>query len=137
MTPSKYKHFYVEEFACRCGKCGLGIDDMHEDTMYRIEWLRHKTGIVMPVTSAVRCLVHDNKHGGSRRHTLQPETGKAHAIDVQVSGTDAKELNRTAIKAGLFTGMGYNQRGPHSSRFMHYDTLWDTEDQIRELDWSY
>lgn len=126
---SGWPHFTVEELRC---KCGCERWDMDDDFMERFVALRIKYNKPIHLSSAFRCIEHDKivSPNGTGAHT----TG--HAIDTRVYGTDAHEIERLAFKYG-FTGMGRNQKGIHSLRFLHLDDLPQSIDRNRPWIWSY
>ena len=60
---------------------------------------------------------------------------KAKACDILISGADAMRLFAVAQKHGV-SGIGMNQRGEHSKRFVHLDTL-TPEEGPRPTVWTY
>lgn len=112
MTP----HFKADELRCPCG-CGM-LPRL--DFMEKVETLRAVYGKPMKVTSAARCPAYNEKVSSTGRdgpHT----TGRA--IDIGVSGREAHNLLRLAMRFGNFSGIGLNQKGPHEKRFLHLDDL--------------
>jgi len=128
-TISPYPHFSAEELACRCGSCGLGWQDMRPETMWRIVKLRAHCRFPLPVTSAIRCEVHNRSVGGS---------GLAHvhgaAVDIQIHGARALAIVSVAAELG-FLGIGIKQHGPHNRRFIHLDD--DEQSSPRPWIWTY
>lgn len=121
------EHFSVAELACRCGACTYtGMDAV---LLAMLEQVRAVYGKPMVVSSAYRCPTYNQRvstTGSYGPHT----TGKA--VDIAVHGAAARILlsivaNATFLdEAGqghYFTGIGVNQRGPHSGRFIHLDVL--------------
>jgi len=111
-----WPHFTPREMACRrSGKLLLAPDFMDA-----LEALRRDTNRPLPATSGYR----DPEH-----NALVSSTGKTgphtagRAADIAISGEDAYILLGAAIRAGSFTGIGLNQRGPYPGRFVHLDTL--------------
>lgn len=123
MTP----HFLSSELTCKCG-CGM-LPKL--DFMEKLETLRAIYGKPLKVTSAARCPEYNAKvssTGLTGPHT----TGRA--IDVEIFGADAHQLLRIAMRHGNFTGIGVSQKGPHKSRFLHFD---DIQGESRPWVWSY
>lgn len=58
-------HFEPYEFACSCGKCGLGFKDMKEDYLIMLEEAREYSECPYVLTSAMRCILHNKNEGGS------------------------------------------------------------------------
>lgn len=103
------------------------MDDLF---MKKVDRLRETCGFPLKVTSGYRCPVHNSlvsSTGFSGPHT----TGLS--VDLQVSGKQAHKLLQEAVGLG-FRGIGVNQRGNHSSRFIHLD---DIEAGNRPWVWSY
>lgn len=128
MNWNKYAPFFREiEFSCRhCGR-----NDMRPAFMDTLLSLRQIYGKPMIVTSGYRCPVHNaevSTTGAEGPHT----TGLAG--DFQVSGADAHELVGLAVNFN-FTGLGINQKGEHSKRFIHLDLIQVGESRPRI--WSY
>lgn len=134
----KFEFFSENELKCRCGKCGLGQDDMDIPFMEKLINLRRITRIPMKITSAVRCPTWNNKQsstGFQGPHT--PLMGKGHAVDINVWGINAYTLLQAALERNLFTGIGLKQVGPYPGRFIHLDDLEETFDINRPWIWTY
>lgn len=127
-----YKYFTVEELACKhCKENGTwdGKDYMDESFVHWVDELRERMNFPFIVTSAYRCPEHPIE---ARKSAPGPHSsGKA--IDIQVSGKRAFKLLREALSMG-FVGIGVNQKGDHSQRFIHLD-MWFEGD--RPTIWSY
>lgn len=123
-----WKHFTLEEFACRCGT--LGVPNLMQPTFIdKLDMLRDVYGKPLRVTSGYRTPAYNklvSTTGESGPHT----TGRA--VDFGVSRLAALELievvgylNRLGLaspeKRRVFTGIGIHQRG--SARFIHLDDL--------------
>jgi len=106
--------FTPEEMACRDGS-----SKVVNSFMNRLYALRTEYGRPMVITSAYRSPEY-NATVSSTGHTGPHTTGRA--VDVQVSGKNAYDLVRLALKHG-FTGIGLKQKGPHNERFVHLDDL--------------
>lgn len=107
----KLRHFKPAEFACKCGKCGLGIDDMNPYVLQKLDTARHTAATPFVVTSAVRCVAHNIRVGGvddsSHVHGL--------AIDIAVKNSSA----RFRILKALFDA-GFRRIGIYKT-FIHAD----------------
>ena len=128
-----YAFFTPEEIACRCAQCELGEADMAPRFMRRLVDIRRLLAIRMPMTSAIRCAMHNSavsSTGVDGPHL----TG--HAADFQVSGADAMRLVAAARQHGM-TGIGVKQHGPHHKRFIHLDDLSTDIGRPRPWVWSY
>jgi uncharacterized protein YcbK (DUF882 family) len=126
MTP----HFSKEELACKCG-CGMLPA---KDFIEKLEAIRVVYAKPMRVNSAARCPEHNAKVSSTGR-TGPHTTGRA--IDIGVSGHDAHELLRIAMRVGYFRGVGVSQKGPHASRLLHFDDILNADGQPRPWIWSY
>ena len=142
MSDTPYRDFWQRELVCRCGRCGLGWEDMDPDFMELVQTIRTETGIRMPVTSAVRCPVHDRIVGGSGNAGRGPHTkeasssGKAKALDSQVFDSARAFVIVQAAMARGFTGLGILQKGPSERRHIHLDSLSPAEYSRPRL-WTY
>ena len=124
----------TDELSCRCGECGLTEHDMNPRFMRRIVDMRRLLGIPFVVTSAIRCSEFNSKV--SARTGLHGPHTTGHAIDVQVSGSDAMKIVGAARQHGM-TGIGVKQHGPHKDRFIHLDDLALDMGRPRPWVWSY
>lgn len=123
-----FKHFRIEEFACKCG-CGQNL--INQSFVAKLDDLREELGFPLPISSGYRCPDHNRKvsfTGEFGPHT----TGKA--ADVKVDRLRAYELLAIAAARG-FTGIGIQQKG--AARYIHLDTLENDLNQPRPTIWSY
>ena len=120
-------YFSMHEFKCsHTGKC-----DMNPEFIDKLNNLRLAFGKPMKINSGFRDVTHPieaKKKNGGGAHT----TGKA--ADISVAREDAFYLLSLALQKG-FTGIGIQQKG--SGRFIHLDTLQNTEERPRPTIWSY
>ena len=124
------KNFSWKEMQCQCG---CGRSDMDRDFMDLLQQLRDRVG-PLSITSGFRCKAH-NQAVSSTGSTGPHTTGKA--SDVKCSGELASKVNIEASRLG-FTGFGFSQRGKHSNRYIHLDTLKNDETKgPRPTVWSY
>jgi uncharacterized protein YcbK (DUF882 family) len=123
-----WNYFSIDEL-----KCG-GTDEcnMDEEFMERLVALRHKFNEPMVVSSGYRDSSYNQVIGGVRN---SPHLhGKA--VDILIGGKGAYRLIGLAIQQG-FTGIGVSQRGPYESRFLHLDTMDNSDIHPRPWIWSY
>jgi len=124
----RYPNFSQTEMTCQCG-CGALPDP---EFMDQLQLIRSDCGFVLPVTSGARCgrwnMKKSPKTGATGPHT----TGLA--ADIQCSGHVAYEFIAAALERAM-TGIGIHQKGPHSSRYSHIDSL--PESGKRPWIWSY
>ena len=124
----RWPHFTEDEMRCKCG-CAKSL--MTPEFMDALERLRELSGgLALPVNSAYRCPDHNAAVSATGRdgpHT----TGRA--VDLGVSGETALRVMAVAAVAGM-TGIGVNQKGDWSSRFIHIDNLAGPN---RPAVWSY
>lgn len=112
MDWSKYPNFDETEFRCsETGECRMSADFMR-----RLQALRDEYGKPLTITSGYRSPNHSIEASKQQPgvHT------RGLACDVGVSGHDAYEILKLALKHG-FTGIGIKQKG--SGRFLHLDTF--------------
>jgi len=115
-----WNHFSYETdkmLACPC--CGTkGMDDAF---MRALDGLRGHLGFPLYVTSGYRCSAYNDlksKTGRTGPHT----TGQA--VDVALYGASAYYLLEHAFNYGMM-GIGLSQKGDHSKRFVHLDSIVD------------
>lgn len=132
---SMWKNFSGNELRCRgkCAACEGTENNMSPDLMNRLQRIRDKMGVPLPVSSAYRCPEYNDKvssTGKNGPHT----TGRA--VDIAVSGRTALVLVGMALEEGI-TGIGINQKGPVEKRFIHLDMCYDLPRRPRPWIWSY
>ena len=110
----RWKYFSEEELRCK----GTGELKMMEEFMSKLIELRKKLGQPMVISSGYRTPEYNQRISGSSKsaHIL----GKA--VDVVCSGEKAYNIVKLALEIG-FTGIGIQQRGEHSKRFIHLDDV--------------
>ena len=123
-----WNYFSVDELKCK----GTDECEMDEGFMEKLEALRHEFNEPMIVSSGYRHESYNQVIGGAKN---SPHLyGKA--VDVVISGKSAYRLMKLAIEHG-FTGIGVSQRGPHERRFLHIDTMENSDTHPRPWIWSY
>ena len=123
-----WEYFTKDELRCK------GTDEclMDEDFMSRLVALRKEFNEPMVISSGYRHASYNQVIGGARN---SPHLyGKA--VDILVSGKIAYRLMKMAMQHG-FTGIGISQRGPHEKRFLHIDTMVNSDIHPRPWVWSY
>lgn len=124
-------NFTQDEFTCRCG---CNTFNMDHDFLQTLQDVRTSYGRAMNVSSGYRCAAHPVEarkiEGGGKPGAHY--SGKA--VDILVAGEAALELLRVALAHPNVKGIGVNQKGAHSSRFIHIDTLTEPN---RPTVWSY
>ena len=126
-----WPHFTYRELQCKCYGEFCNGGDMDDEFMEKLEKIRTTFGRPMRVTSGFRCPEYNNRHaatGLTGPHT----TGKA--IDILISGREAFDLLWIIMNQDYMRGLGFNQKGPHASRYMHIDSL---REGLRPWIWSY
>lgn len=126
-----WRHFKLDEFACRGIDCCGGKNLMSTAFVDMLDDLRDACGFPLPVTSGYRCPEYNAKvssTGLTGPHT----TGRA--ADLGVSRKQAYEVLSWAFRLG-FTGIGVKQTG--DGRFIHLDNLPAAEGQPRPTIWGY
>jgi uncharacterized protein YcbK (DUF882 family) len=128
------KHFSRDELKCSFAPDAPVLMDAF--FMEKLEELREEWGRPMRLSSAYR--TEDNPRERSKPLKYDhlgnplPKGGmhaRGRACDVLVAGADAVELLRLAVK--YFNGIGINQKGEWSQRFIHLD------DRTNPAMWSY
>jgi len=123
-----WEYFTEDELRCK------GTDECNMDSQFMItlEALRHEFNEPMIISSGYRDLSYNQVIGGAKN---SPHLyGKA--VDVVISGKKAYRLIKLAIQYG-FTGIGVSQRGQHEKRFIHIDTMENSDIHPRPWIWSY
>ena len=128
MDWKQYPNFKESEFSCK----HTGKNGMAASFMQRLQKLRTEYGKPMVISSGYR----DKTHPVEEKKAKAGAHSTGHACDIRVYGGRVNELLALAIKHG-FTGIGINQKGNHSSRFIHLDDLPDMSGQPRPWVWSY
>ena len=125
---SKWKHFDISEFDCRCG---CGGNEMNPKVITKLDRMRDVFGKRMRVTSGYRCPSHNNRissTGFDGPHT----TGDA--ADIGVDREDALKLLMISA-AFKWQGVGVNQKG--NGRFLHFDDCEHKPGRPRPTIWTY
>jgi len=107
-----------KEWACH----GDGTILIVPEFLDRIEQLRTRCGFPLQINSGYRSPAYNatvSTTGDDGPHT----TGKA--CDIRVEGVRAFTLISIALQMG-FTGVGINQKGPSSGRYIHLDDAHET-----------
>ena len=110
------KHFNRREFAC---KCGCGDDSVDYQTVVELEDVREHFGARIDISSAYRCLRHNNKpvsEGGVGSNSASQHP-RARAVDFTVEGIGPPEVQAyLKLKHPGKYGIG------SYSKFTHLDT---------------
>ena len=127
------KNFSSAEMMC---SCGCGSDDMDGDFMKILQNIREDMNRPLRISSGVRCAKRNSEVSstGSNGPHVPRKNGTA-ASDILIAGADALRLIDIARKHGV-SGVGISQRGTHSKRFIHIDTISDDQ-HPRPTMWSY
>ena len=127
------KNFSSAEMMC---SCGCGEDAMDPDFMSILQNIREDMNRPLRISSGVRCKTHNSlvSSTGSNGPHVPRKNGTA-ASDILIAGADALRLIDIARKHGV-SGVGISQRGTHSKRFIHIDTISDDQ-HPRPTMWSY
>jgi uncharacterized protein YcbK (DUF882 family) len=124
-------NFTQDEFTCRCG---CNTFNMDHDFLQTLQDVRTSYGRVMNVSSGYRCAAHPVEARKIERGGKPGAHYSGKAVDILVAGEAALELLRVALAHPNVKGIGVNQKGAHSSRFIHIDTLTGPN---RPTIWSY
>ena len=127
------KNFSSAEMMC---SCGCGEDSMDPDFMTILQNIRDDMNRPLRVSSAVRCAKHNSRVSSTGKDGPHvPRKNGTAASDIVIAGADALRLIDIARKHGI-SGVGISQRGTHSKRFIHLDTISDSH-HPRPTMWSY
>ena len=122
------KNFSEKELSC--SHCG--VNKMTQETVDALQGLRDAIGKPISLSSAYRCPTHNDSISSTGKegpHT----TGKA--VEIACSGKFAHEiLGIVMIRSSIWKGIGISQKGKHTSRFIHLDTI---DSDMRPWVWSY
>ena len=111
-------NFSVNVMSCRCG-CGL--HEMDEEFMRLHQILRD--GMQGPLRVCIgRRSDYHNDGVSAAKNKKKAVYNLGQASNILISGERAMLLFEKARKVG-FSGIGLSQKGNHSSRFLHLDTL--------------
>lgn len=124
-------NFTQDEFTCRCG---CNTFNMDHDFLQTLQDVRTSYGRAMNVSSGYRCAAHPVEARKIERGGKPGAHYSGKAVDILVAGEAALELLRVALAHPNVKGIGVNQKGAHSSRFIHIDTLTEPN---RPTVWSY
>ncbi len=112
------QYFKDEEFACKCGKCGLGVESMDARLLTLLDSVRERLQMPMRINSAVRCFTHNTAVGGSLRSEHVPQnsdTGKTTGVDIHVPNSNFLFALVKLLYAHGVPRLGLNQ----SKNFLH------------------
>ena len=124
---SQFKNFSIEEFRCQ----HTGEDGMDLNFVAKVQRLRTMYGNGLTISSGYRSPEHPieaRKPNGPGAHA------SGRAGDSRIYGVAALDLLHLALDSGDFTGIGVQQSGDHSRRFIHLD---DLTNERRPTIWSY
>ena len=111
-------NFSANEIARRCG-CGIAETD--PEFMLMLQELKDQMQGPLRV-----CIGRRSGHHNDRVSTAKNKKNEVHTLgqasNILISGERAMLLFEKARKVG-FSGIGLSQKGNHSSRFLHLDTL--------------
>jgi uncharacterized protein YcbK (DUF882 family) len=95
------KHFYRDEFACKCG-CGFATVDVK--LLELLEAVRGHFNAPVTVTSGCRCVDYNKKIGGS----IRSKHMEGVAADIVVTGVDARDVYQflSDYTGDLWAGLG-------------------------------
>ena len=126
-----FEHFTRDEMACRhCGAC-----QMDHHFMRRLDLLREAFGAPLRVASGYRCQEHNDAVSASGRLQDPPHVAGL-AADIAIAGEQARRLVGLAIDRG-FAGIGIDQTGERTTRFIHLDMAPSSYWRPRPWIWSY
>lgn len=104
-------YFEPQEFECKCEVCGMGLADMDEKLVQRLDLARSIAKVPFKVTSAVRCKTYNVKIRG--RKNSAHLTGNA--VDIRCTDSSKRFLIIDALLR-----VGFNRIGIYDT-FIHVD----------------
>ena len=120
MTVIKLSYFNTgttDEFACKCGKCGLGVKDMQPKLLRMLDVARFHAGVSFVLNRAISCPEHNSDPNVGGSETSSHLTGWAVDIDCNDAAT-RYHIIRGLILAG-FTRIGVYKDS--KGTFIHAD----------------
>ena len=108
--------FSEHEFACKCG-CGNAPMDL--EFLKVLDKIRRDFAKPLTVSSGYRCSEHPIE--ARKKKPGAPSTGLA--CDLLVHGQEALEVLRLALSHPQIKGVGIQQKGKRSQRFVHLDAV--------------
>ena len=114
------KNFSTDEMQCQCSY-GCGQNEMDDEFMRMLQALRDEAGYALRISSARRCLLHNQDISSHKTKAGIHTFGKA--VDIltgHINTTSVLNLVKMAQNIG-FNGLGLNFRGDRKSRFLHVD----------------
>ena len=130
------RFFEPDEFACKCGRCDANRIDVNY--VVAIDQFREWLGFPFIVTSGYRCPFHPIE----ARKTAPGPHSTGRAGDYAISGLSAHTLlyalGEFKRSTGYtFTGVGLDQKGDISQRFIHLDRCESKPNRPRPHLWTY
>ena len=104
-------NFNPSEFKCKCGKCGLGIEDMDEEFLHDLDWARDEACTPFKINSSIRCADHNKKVGG--------KANSSHLRGLAVDLACTSDAQRWKMVRGLMKE-GFNRIGI-AETYIHVD----------------
>lgn len=118
------KHFKDSDFECKCGHCGLGIDDMEPELMDKLQVARELAEAPFTINSAVRCEFWNDKQGGS----LKSSHMSGFALDIKCDRSYPRFRMFKAILDAGFKRIGVRKD------FIHVDVDPNKDEEVL---WTY
>lgn len=112
----RWKNFSDDELRCKCGCNQLNPNEKFIDLMDKLQELRNQYGKPLKISSAYRC----SEHPIEKAKTCKPGQHNIAAVDILCWGADALDILELALDLD-FTGIGINQKGDYTKRFIHLD----------------
>jgi len=126
-------HFARAELACR----HCGAMEFTPRAIQRLEDVRVEFDAPMRISSGYRCPYHNAAVSATGRNGPHTITGGDNiTVDVLVSGSEAYRLLAIFMRHS-WSGLGFQQKGPHDNRFIHADRLWSAKGRPRPTIWGY
>lgn len=120
------EYFKPHEFACKCGKCGGGIDRMDPWLLQLIDRARERAGVPFVITSGYRCPTHNRNVGGV--------ADSAHVYGLAVDIRTATSQARFAVVKALLSLSARRIGISFKGNFVHVDV---DEGKPQDVIWPY
>jgi uncharacterized protein YcbK (DUF882 family) len=114
------KDFSLEEFACKCGKCGLP-KSVHPALLAGLQRMRDQVNLAITINSGGRCVEHNQAVGGAGKseHIVTPEDPICKAADVEIDGMTSEQAFKVAETVPEFENAGIGVYDP--DKIVHVD----------------
>lgn len=103
-TPVLIKEFKEHEFACKCGECGMGYEQMQQTTLYKLFTARKRSSVKFVIRSAVRCPKWNMLKGGKNNSAHL----RGYAVDIAFNNMEDCFIILKSLIDANFERIGIN-----------------------------